>query len=123
MAKILVIEDNAAVRRVACRALQRAGHDTLEAEHGKAGVEAVRAQSPDLIVTDLFMPEQEGTETIRQIRGLDPRIPIIVISSVASWGEDRPLENARVVGADLALEKPFAIEDLVGAVNELLARA
>ena len=122
MATILVIEDNAAVRRVACKALQRAGHDTVEAEHGKAGVAAVRSMNPDLIVTDVFMPEQGGEETIRQIRGFAPRIPIIVISSVSTWGEDKPLDNARVVGADLALEKPFAIEDLVTAVNDLLAR-
>jgi two-component system, chemotaxis family, chemotaxis protein CheY len=120
MPKLLVIEDNTAVRTVAARVLRSAGHEVTEADTGKSGVAAVVRERPDLIITDIFMPEQEGVETIRQIRELDPSIPIIVISSLAEWGDQKPLENARMVGADLALEKPFPIQDLVSAVTRLL---
>lgn len=120
MAKLLVIEDNTAVRTVASRVLRGAGHEVLEADSGISGIEIVKRDPPDLIITDIFMPEQGGIETIRQVREILPAVPIIVISSVAEWGEHTPLENAKMVGADIALEKPFPIQDLMSAVRLLL---
>jgi CheY-like chemotaxis protein len=122
LAKLLVIEDNDAVRAVACRVLRSIGHQVLEADSGQIGVELVRRELPDLMITDIFMPEQEGIETIRQVREIAPRLPILAISSLSQWGESRPLENARMVGADLALEKPFSLEALIAAVQQLLDR-
>lgn len=123
MAKVLIIEDNDAVRSVACRVLRSAGHELFEARDGIEGVEVARRERPELIVTDLFMPRQEGVETIRQIRELDASIPIIAISSLPSWGDEKPLENARQVGADLALEKPFSIQALLEAVERMAGKA
>jgi CheY-like chemotaxis protein len=120
MPKLLLIEDNDAVRVVASRILRRAGHEVVEADTGKTGVEAFKREDPDLVITDIFMPEQEGIETIRHIREIASTVPIIAISSLAQWEGQTPLEKAKTVGANLALEKPFPIQDLTSAVASLL---
>jgi CheY-like chemotaxis protein len=122
VANVLVIEDDPSVRRVVCRVLEGAGHATLEAGNGREGVTLVIRVRPDLVITDLLMPEQEGMETIHQIKDFDATIPIIAISTLVGDGEYSPLSDARMLGADLSLEKPFAIEALLAAVNELLGR-
>jgi DNA-binding response OmpR family regulator len=121
LARVLVIEDNADVRSVIIRMLRSAGYDTLEAANGIAGMDAVLEETLDLVITDLLMPDQEGIETIKRIREIAPGIPIIAISGGGSE-EFSPLHDARLMGADLAIEKPFSVDDLLGGVAQLLAR-
>ena len=122
MARILVIEDDSSVRGVVRRALERVGHTVFEGVDGGDGFDQVVRNRVDVVVTDLVMPNQEGIETIQRLKRLDPRIPIIAMSGVASEGEFSILDDALLIGADAALEKPFDIADLIGAVDRLLAR-
>jgi DNA-binding response OmpR family regulator len=121
VARLLVIEDNTDVRKVITRMLKAAGHETREAENGIEGVAMVMLHPVDLVITDLLMPEQEGIETIQRIKEINRSMPIIAISGSGSE-EFSPLHDAKLMGADLTIEKPFAIESLLASVTELLAR-
>ncbi len=98
--------------------LERAGHDVREAADGLEGLTAARARRPDLVVTDILMPNKEGIETIRELRREVPRLPILVISG--DPGSALYLEMAKLLGAHAALTKPFRATDLLRAVEELL---
>ena len=120
MARILVIEDDDALRSVLRWALQRVGHVVFEAGDGRLGVEQVVRQELDLVITDILMPEQEGIETIQQIRRVRPTIPVIAMSGVASEGEFSVLQDELLMGASMTLAKPFDLSALVDAVDRLL---
>lgn len=83
-------------------------------------MEAAVREKPDMVITDIFMPEQEGIETIKRIRELEPHLPIIVISGLSRWGDYVPLDEALAVGANVALEKLLSLNALLSAVKELL---
>ena len=119
MAKVLVIEDDENVRSFLCRALRTAGHVAIEADQGAKGMEALRRDGPDLVVTDMLMPGQDGIETIAKIRELSG-LPIIAISGQRQQGGFAPLLDAELMGADITLAKPFTVEALLSAVSELL---
>jgi DNA-binding response OmpR family regulator len=118
MATVLLIEDNPDVRRTLCRALERAGHDVLEARDGVAGVDLFTRNRVDLVITDLVMPRQRGPETIEQIREVHTTVPIIAISG--SHRSDEEFERAAQLGANLCLTKPFGVDELLRAVQEVL---
>ena len=115
-----MIEDDDALRSVLRWALQRVGHTILEAGNGRQGVEQVLRHELDLIITDILMPDQEGIETIQQIRRLQPAIPLIAMSGIASEGEFSVLKDALLMGATTTLEKPFDLTQLIAAVDRLL---
>ena len=120
MPKVLVIDDDPAVRFTITRILETGGYESVEAVSGRDGIDALIRSRFDLVITDLFMPDQDGIEAIRRIRELDVAIPIIAISGVGGKGRFSPLENAQMMGANLAIEKPFTVETLLSAVKELL---
>jgi CheY-like chemotaxis protein len=121
MTKVLVIEDDQLFRELLCAMLQSAGHETIEADDGNRGVQTLARERPDLVITDIVMPEQEGIETIQQIREIDETLPIIAISGM--WGVDdfAPLDDARLMGASVALPKPLERKTLLEEVSKLLA--
>ena len=123
MARILVIDDDAQVRGAVRRILERAGHTVEDVGNGDAGLRAHRERPADLIIKDIFMPERDGIETIRQLRRESPQVKIIAIS-----GGDRTQtldlrKDAELLGASRALRKPFELSDLVQAVGELLGES
>ena len=117
MTKILVIDDDAQMRRLVVRILKGAGHEVLEAENGQEGLSLFRIHRPALVITDILMPYKDGLEVIRELRGNAQRVAIIAISG------DGPLflDIAKKWGADVALAKPFSPLELVEAVDKLLA--
>jgi len=117
MARIIVIDDQPGILRVACLALEAAGHQVVAYPDGRGGIAHIKRDPPDLLVTDLFMPEMEGLETIRLARDLQSRMPIIAMSGVY-FGDY--LEIAAKFGALATLKKPFRPADLVALVARLL---
>jgi DNA-binding response OmpR family regulator len=118
-AKVLVIEDNDAVRRTVCSILRAGGYETAEAETGKEGMTKLGRGDIALVITDIVMPDQDGIETIQRIRELDATLPIIAMSG--SGTEDySPLHDAKLMGADRIIGKPFQVEEILWAVRELL---
>ena len=122
MAKVLVIEDDAAMRGTICGLLAAHGHKAVEAVNGRDGIDALIRTRFDLVITDLFMPDQDGIEAIQRIRALNETAPIIAISGVVGTGDFSPLDDALAMGADMALKKPFTMDQILEAVDDLLDR-
>jgi len=120
--RILVIDDEAAVRASVCGVLSDVGYIVAEAGDGVAGVDSLRSAAADAVVMDIYMPVRDGFETIRELRRVAPQVRIIAISG-ATRGDFDPLKAAEMLGADRALRKPFAMEDLLAALTEVLSDA
>jgi CheY-like chemotaxis protein len=122
MARILVVDDDDKVRQIICDALELHGHEVVAAGNGVLALERFSGGRFDLVITDIVMPEKEGLETIIEIRGLNPDVAILAISGGGSFTPGGYLKSALMLGADRALEKPFSLERLVEAVDDLLGR-
>ena len=120
MARILVIDDDDAIRLSLKLALEDADHLVEEAADGEEGMTRFRASPADVVITDIFMPEKEGLETIDEIKRDYPQTKIIAISGGGSIGPEDYLEIAERVGADCSLSKPFDVQLLVATVGDLL---
>lgn len=118
MARILVIDDSAAVRELLEQMLRLADHDVLVAANGKEGLDQIRRQSVELVITDLFMPEKEGLETIQELRRDFPNLPIIAMSGEP--GMPTLLGIAKRFGAARTIEKPFDRTEMMTAVEDVL---
>ena len=123
MKKILLIEDNAIVRSTVARILQTAGYAVVTAVDGLQGVDMFRKEQPDLVISDIIMPQQEGIGTIRQILAERPGTKIIAISGGGRIGNTDFLQIARKMGAVDALPKPFDPDDLLGRISNCLKAA
>ena len=123
MARILVIDDEELVRFTLKQALQKAGHEVVEAADGNDGIAVCRQSPVDLIITDIIMPEKEGIETIVELRRDDPDLKIIAISSGGRTGTTDYLELAQKLGARQVLRKPFGRQELLEAVQDILGTA
>ena len=120
MARILLIDDEAPLRRMAAEFLKRSGHEVVTAADGCAGLQLVTEQTYDLIITDLFMPNKEGIETIKELRRSVPGVPVIAISGGGLFSANDNLNVARLLGAKATLAKPFSGLQLVEAVKAAL---
>lgn len=123
MASILVIDDDEFVRSLVTRALAQADHRVEVASDGATGLDLYRSGDFDLVVTDILMPGKEGIEFILELREEDAAIPVLAISGGGVAGVTSTLRDARMLGADATLPKPFDVEALQRAVRELLERA
>lgn len=123
MAKILVIEDETLVSQTVEVLLMKAGHTVSTAPDGVKGLAAYQAEQPDLVITDIIMPEKEGIETIRELRAISPRVPIIAISGGGRTKNFDFLRIAHRLGANEVLRKPFANDELIATINRCLTRA
>jgi CheY-like chemotaxis protein len=120
MARILVIDDDPIIRDVVRRTLEARGHDVTLETDGAAGVAAL-AQAPfDLVITDIFMPGQDGIVTVLQIRKTFPTQKIIAMSGGDSTGRIDLRRDAELLGATGSLRKPFAPAQLMALVDEIL---
>lgn len=116
MKRILVIDDNLSVRELLVDAFESVGYVVTEAGDGREGIKAVREQVFDLVITDLYMPEKEGIETIMELRREFPGMKIMAISG----GPADQLKMAKLLGANRIIEKPFDIPALLINVHSLL---
>lgn len=123
MARILVIDDVRGVRRSVAGILKRAGHEVAEAQDGREGLAAARASRFDLVVTDILMPEADGSEVITELRRMPARPRIVAMSGGGSLVRTEDALVYARSAADAVLEKPFEAEDLLDAVGRLLGGA
>ena len=122
MSHILVIEDDQQMREMVKQMLQRAGYNAVGAGDGREGMQIVREQAIDLIITDIIMPDQEGLETIMQVRREYPNIPVIAISGGGRVEPENYLHSAKLLGAAHTFAKPLNRDDVLRVVSQLLAR-
>ncbi|MFR4569358.1 MAG: response regulator [Collinsella stercoris] len=117
--RILVVEDDPAVRNLVTTALDLHGYDVEKAETGELAVMEAASRNPDLIMLDLGLPDIDGVEVISKVRGWSA-VPIIVISART---EDSDKIGALDAGADDYLTKPFSVEELLARVRASLRRS
>src|SRR6185295_10712868 len=120
MARVLLIDDEEYVRMTLTQALEDDGHEVIVAINGQDGINRYKAEKPDLVVTDVLMPEKEGIETVLELRRIDPQAKIIVISGGGRINNLDFLDVARKFGAAAALKKPFPIDEFSRVVAECL---
>jgi len=104
MEKILIIDDEQLYRVMLKQALAKEGYSTLEAESGQEGLELVRAENPDLVLTDFRMPGMDGLEVMTEIHKINPRLPVVIFTA---FGDVALTIKSIQVGAFDFLEKPF----------------
>ena len=122
MARILIVEDNAANMKLAILLLQQAGHSVLCAADAEAGVTTARADLPDLILMDIQLPGMDGLAATALLKQ-DPAtaaIPIVALTAMA-MREDR--ERSERAGCDGYVTKPLRYQQLYALIDELLARS
>lgn len=123
MARVLLIEDDPRLLGLMRDAFQKSGFETYVAENGKVGVEQFHALQPDLVVTDIVMPEREGMSVIMEVKKGLFDTGLIAISGGGERGRMAYLRWARELGADLVLQKPFRMSMLLWMAHELLSDA
>ncbi len=116
--RVLVVDDNRAIREYLHFLLQDEGYEVDEAENGAAALERLAETPADLVITDISMPHKDGIDAIIEMRDTHPSVKIIAMSGVAKSGT--LLEIAKLYRADIALKKPFTSEDILGAVESVL---
>jgi len=123
MSNILVIEDMMGVRHAITSMLKRAGHTVEAVESGQKGLSELHARRYDLVVTDILMPDMDGTEVLFKLKAMPNRPPVIAISGGgAGISADAALQAAKLE-ADAFLQKPFEKGDLLAIVDRLLKKS
>jgi CheY-like chemotaxis protein len=120
MAKILVFDDEPSILFMIRKMLEKAGHDVEVALNGKEGMALFEKNKPDLLITDIIMPEKEGLETIFELRRQHPGLKIIAISGGGRIGPDGYLPGAKLLGANAVFAKPLVPKEFLKTVSELL---
>jgi CheY-like chemotaxis protein len=127
MKRILVIDDDTSQRELLKTALETAGYEVMEAPDGQAGFQIFRQEPCDLVITDIFMPKEDGIETILHLKTQFPTVKIIAVSGGgisprygATFQAHEALEAAEIADVDRTLKKPIIIQRLLTTVDELL---
>jgi two-component system chemotaxis response regulator CheY len=115
--KILVVDDSPTMRRIIIGNLSRMGHtDVVEGENGRSGLEKLGQGGVGLIITDWDMPEMDGLEFVRTVRGQDTAIPILMVTTHAAT-ED--ILQALQAGVNTYVAKPFTLDSLKAKIDAL----
>jgi DNA-binding response OmpR family regulator len=118
--RVLLIEDDPAILALMREAFVRHGFETYCAENGRIGIDMYHALNPDLVVTDIVMPEKEGMAVIIEVRKSLFETKIIAISGGGETGRMAYLRWAKELGADLVIRKPFRMSMLLWMAQEVL---
>src|SRR5687767_12176288 len=116
---IVVIEDDAPIRKFLRAALKGEGFRVLEADTGQEGLRLVTRERPDLVLLDLGLPDRDGLEVLNEVRGWSA-VPIIILSA---RGQEKDKVAALDAGADDYLMKPFGIGELLARIRVALRHA
>jgi len=124
VARILVIDDDDLFRSMLAEILEMEGFEVESAADGDVGVAKFLAHSPEVVVTDIVMPEKEGIQTIRELLQVNPEAKIIAMSGGGRRAtSDDYLALAEDLGAQRTLSKPFQSAELIEAIRTLLTEA
>lgn len=115
--KVLLVEDNALTRYTIKALLDKLGHEVVgEAETAAAAVEGFAAHRPDVVFLDLVLPGKSGVDVLDDLRSIDPKVRVVVITAVEQDEVDKKLSNK---GVQAILRKPFSFEDFKALMQGL----
>lgn len=120
MAKILLVEDDDLVRDMLMQVLERAHHKVICAANGDEATEALKQDSPDIMVTDIIMPKKSGITLISEVKNRHPNMDIIAISGGGRLDPTGYLDLSETLGASVSFEKPIDNTALLMAIDLLL---
>lgn len=120
MARILVIDDDGALRQMLTLTLVHFGHEVIEAKGGREGMALLKISNVELVLTDMVMPEMEGFEVLMALREKFPSMKVIAMSGGGRHRSMDYLRMAELLGATAVLRKPFSSEALMAVVNKSL---
>ena len=118
MLKVLVVDDSLFARMNICDMLKDAGYDCLQAQNGREGLEKVRAENPDCILSDLLMPELDGIGFLKSLREQGNRVPVIVLSADV---QDSKRSQCLELGTAGFLSKPPRKDEILDMVGKVLS--
>ena len=118
--RILVVDDDASIRRTLQLLLSKAGYEVMQARDGAEAVRMWRDRGGDLVITDLHMPEKDGIETIIELLSHSPGIRIIAMSGGGQTKRLDLLGNLTLLGTVLTIEKPFTLAEMMATVGRAL---
>jgi CheY-like chemotaxis protein len=121
MAKILVAEDERDIRDLVSFTLQYAGYDVISASNGEEALQLALKEKPDLILSDVRMPKMTGYEVCKRLKA-DPEMQHIPVVFLSAKGQEAEVQTGLAVGATDYLLKPFAPDQLMARVAEILAK-
>jgi len=121
VAALLLVDDNRRMRDAVAWLLEREGHRVRVADNGRAALAVLASGKTDVVVTDIHMPDTDGLELIMECRRMWPDLPVIAMSGGGYLPTAEVLEDARLLGAVEALEKPFEFGVLRAALERVLA--
>lgn len=119
LARVLVVEDDAAIRRGLCDSVRFAGYAVQEAPDGKAGLDAALTGEVDLVLLDILMPKMDGLTVLKEIRRSKPALPVILLTAK---GEEADRVRGLRDGADDYVVKPFSAAELLARIEAVLRR-
>ena len=114
--KVLVVDDEPPIRKLLRMGLSAQGYEVIDAPNGRSALERL-AQNPDLIILDLGLPDMQGLELLRTIRGRNDSVPVVVLSS---RGDEAGKVQALDLGADDYVTKPFGMDELLARMRAAL---
>lgn len=118
--RILVVDDDADVRDMVCRTLEANGYVAIPATGGRQAVECLQSGAPDLVITDVVMPDVDGFEVLLKLRLLTPGVGALVMSGGGRLEPAAYLDMASRLGARAILRKPFTRAEMLSAVEQAL---
>lgn len=118
MAKVLVVDDDAAIRSILERVLVRGGHEAVVAPGGREALDLLPGGDFDLIITDVNMPAMDGIELILALQEVAEGLPIIAISGGGLVSAESLLQDAKALGAVDIVSKPFESEELLDLIEK-----
>lgn len=119
MARVMVIDDDEVVRMTLTLVLEKAGHEVVAAEDGRKGMALFKMNPADVVLTDIYMPNQEGLATIMALRRTCPAVKVVAISGGGANAGLDVLPVAEALGADRALRKPVNPKELIAMIESL----
>lgn len=120
--RICLVEDDPLIRDAAEMGLTDRGYEVVVAGDGAKGLEAVREHAPDLVITDIVMPDSDGFEFLPRLRAAFPHLPVIAVSGGGQTGTGLYLDMARQMGASACLTKPFSLDQLAEEIERVWKR-
>lgn len=121
MNTVLIVDDDPLARDSLRLMLERAGYQVVEATDGLEAMKLFKGSPADLVVTDIFMPEMDGIEIIRELRILSPEVKIIAVSGGGLISEKEMLKIASGFGVDATFSKPFDSQEFLDTVATIIA--
>ncbi|OEU65264.1 MAG: response regulator receiver protein [Desulfovibrio sp. S3730MH75] len=121
MPRILVVDDDPISRQILRAMLEKEGHTISEAEDGVKAINNYDKDRIDLVITDIFMPEKEGVQTVRELMKENPDVKIIAVSGGSSSANYDSLDWVKMFGVKHTFTKPFNSKEIIAAIDELLS--